>query len=124
MKRAGVIGWPVAHSLSPVLHGYWLKQYGIDGSYEKIPATPEEFAGVIARLRDEGYAGVNVTVPHKEEAFKLAINRNPNANLTGAANLLVFTSDGRIGADNTDGTGLVDSLEQELGGAVLGGRNI
>ena len=72
MKRAGVIGWPVAHSLSPVLHGYWLAQYGIEGRYEKIPAAPEDFAAVIARLRDEGAAGVNVTVPHKEAAFALA----------------------------------------------------
>ncbi len=124
MKRAGVIGWPVAHSLSPVLHGYWLKQYGIDGSYEKIPAAPDEFAATIERLRAEGYAGVNVTVPHKQAAFERAEMRNPNARLTGAANLLVFTKEGKIGADNTDGTGLIDSLEPELGGAVLGGRSI
>ena len=124
MKRAGVIGWPVAHSLSPVLHGYWLKQYGIDGSYEKIPAAPEEFTSTIQRLRDEGFSGVNCTVPHKEAAFALADMRRRNAEMTGAANLLVFTSEGKIGADNTDGTGLVDSLEPALGGADLGGRNI
>jgi shikimate dehydrogenase len=124
MKRAGVIGWPVEHSLSPVLHGYWLKQYGIDGSYGKIAAPPEDFAATIARLRYEGYAGVNVTVPHKEAAFALADMKNANARLTGAANLLVFTKEGKIGADNTDGTGLADSLETALGGAVLGGRNI
>jgi shikimate dehydrogenase len=127
MKRAGVIGWPVDHSLSPVLHGYWLKQYGIDGSYEKIAATPEDFAATIQRLREEGYAGVNVTVPHKEVAFELADVKGQLATATGAANLLVFTKDGRIGAHNTDGTGLVDSLEQEpsgVGVASLGGKNV
>ena len=56
MKRAGVIGWPVAHSLSPVLHGYWLKEHGIEGTYEKIPAAPEDFQGTIARLRAENGA--------------------------------------------------------------------
>src|SRR6185312_15886544 len=101
MKRAGVIGWPVAHSLSPVLHGYWLKQYGIEGSYEKIPATPEEFAGVIARLRAEGYAGVNVTVPHKEAAFALADSNDDVAKSAGATNLLVFSGSG-ISGRNTD----------------------
>jgi len=124
MNRAGVIGWPVAHSLSPVLHGYWLKQYGIDGSYEKIPAAPEDFVATITRLRAEGYAGVNVTVPHKEAAFALADTHRQSAKATNAANLLVFMGDGRIGADNTDGTGLVDSLESELGSIALGGKNI
>ena len=57
MKRAGVIGWPVAHSLSPVLHDYWLRQYGIAGAYEKIPAAPQDFAAAIARLRREGVCG-------------------------------------------------------------------
>jgi len=125
--KAGVIGWPVAHSLSPVLHGYWLKQYGIDGSYEKIAAPPEKFAEEIARLRADGYAGVNVTVPHKEAAFELANSKGQGARATGAANLLVFMKDGRIVAENTDGVGLVDSLEQEpggLGGKLLGGRNV
>src|SRR6185312_11173555 len=101
MKRAGVIGWPVAHSLSPVLNGYWLKQYGIEGSYEKIPATPEEFSGVIARLRAEGYAGVNVTVPHKEAAFALADTNDEIAKGASAANLLTFTARG-IEGRNTD----------------------
>jgi shikimate dehydrogenase len=114
MKRAGVIGWPVAHSLSPVLHGYWLKQYGIEGSYEKIPATPEEFPAVIARLRAEGYAGVNVTVPHKEAAFSLAGTNDDAAQMTGATNLLVFGENGIIG-HNTDFYGLRESLRENIG---------
>lgn len=114
MKRAGVIGWPVAHSLSPVLHGFWLKQYGIDGSYEKIPAAPEEFAATIARLRAEGYAGVNVTVPHKEAAFALADSNDAVAKSAGATNLLVFGPDG-ISGRNTDAYGLAASLQENIG---------
>ena len=72
MIRAGVIGWPVAHSLSPVLHGYWLKEYGIDGEMVRLPAEPEKFAAEIDRVRGLGFAGVNVTVPHKEAAFAIA----------------------------------------------------
>ena len=123
MKRAGVIGWPVAHSLSPVLHGYWLKEHGIDGSYEKIPAAPEEFATTIARLRAEGYAGVNVTVPHKEAAFALADINDDIACSAGAANLLAFGAGG-ISGRNTDAYGLMASLKESVGpldgrGAVL-----
>lgn len=114
MKRAGVIGWPVAHSLSPVLHGYWLKQLGIDGSYEKIPARPGEFQDVIARLRAEGYAGVNVTVPHKESAFALADSNDDAAMLVSASNLLVF-GEASVQGHNTDFYGLMESLRENIG---------
>jgi shikimate dehydrogenase len=114
MKRAGVIGWPVAHSLSPVLHGHWLKQYGIDGAYEKIPATPEDFVSTIARLRAEGFSGVNCTVPHKQAAFALADVNDGAAEMTGATNLLVFAEDG-IHGHNTDFYGLMESLRENIG---------
>lgn len=114
MKRAGVIGWPVAHSLSPVLHGYWLQHYGIAGAYEKIPAAPEAFAAAIARLRGEGYGGVNVTVPHKEAAFALAQDNDAAAKLAGATNLLVFHSD-HIEGRNTDSYGLMACLRENIG---------
>lgn len=119
MKRAGVIGWPVAHSLSPVLHGYWLNACGIAGSYDKIPAAPEEFAGAIAHLRAEGYAGVNVTVPHKEAAFAIADKRDMAATVSGAANLLVFHAD-HIEGRNTDGWGLQHALREGLGHDLTG----
>ena len=114
MKRAGVIGWPVAHSLSPVLHGYWLKQYCIDGAYEKIAAAPEDFAVTIQRLREEGFSGVNVTVPHKEAAFALANNNDAVAQSAGATNLLVF-NDGGVSVRNTDAYVLMASLKSETG---------
>ncbi len=121
MKRAGVIGWPVAHSLSPVLHGYWLKQYGIEGSYEKIPAAPDDFGATIARLRGEGFVGVNVTVPHKEAAFALADSNDAVAQSAHATNLLVFRADG-IAGRNTDAYGLMASLKTEIG--PLDGRDV
>jgi shikimate dehydrogenase len=114
MKRAGVIGWPVDHSLSPILHGFWLKQYGIDGRYEKIAAAPEDFAATIKRLRDEGYAGVNVTVPHKEAAFKLADSNDEVAKSARASNLLVFRQRSVEGR-NTDAYGLMASLKENIG---------
>ncbi|HMH65863.1 MAG TPA: shikimate dehydrogenase [Rhizomicrobium sp.] len=119
-RKAGVVGWPVTHSLSPVLHGYWLKEHGIDGSYEKIAAKPEEFAAVIDRLRKDGFTGVNITVPNKEAAFALAQNRGHAAIEAGAANLLVFRAEG-IEADNTDTFGLVESLKA---GVSLAGKSV
>ncbi len=124
MKRAGIVGWPLSHSLSPVLHGYWLNQLGLEGEFVKLPAAPEDFAATIATTRAQGFTGVNVTVPHKEAAFGLADEPRPAARIAGAANLLVFTSDGRIGADNTDSSALADSLEDELGIGSLAGKHI
>lgn len=112
--KAGVIGWPVAHSLSPVLHGYWLKKYGIDGAYEKIPAAPEDFKAAIARLQAEGFSGANVTVPHKEAAFALADSNDDVARSAGATNLLVFRH-GTVTGRNTDAYGLMASLREALG---------
>lgn len=111
--KAGVVGWPIAHSLSPVLHGYWLKEYGIDGSFERIPAEPGKFQDVVLGLRAEGFQGVNVTVPYKEEAFELADNRGRAAIEAGAANLLIFRDEG-IEADNTDTAGLARSLASQV----------
>ena len=114
MKRAGIIGWPVAHSLSPVLHGYWLKELGIDGEMVRLPAKPEDFAAEIARARALGFAGVNVTVPHKEAAFALADSNDDAAQLVGATNLLVFGEEG-IAGHNTDFYGLMESLRENIG---------
>ena len=70
MKRACVIGWPIEHSRSPLIHGYWLKQYGIDGTYTKEAVRPEEVAGFLRSLAAQGFVGCNVTVPHKEAALR------------------------------------------------------
>lgn len=119
--KAGIVGWPVTQSLSPILHGYWLKQLGIDGEMLPTPAQPDEFHDVIARLRGEGFAGVNVTVPHKEAAFALADRVDAAAKMAGAANLLVFHA-GAIEGRNTDSYGLAESLRENIG--ALGGAHV
>jgi shikimate dehydrogenase len=113
-KLAGIIGWPVAHSLSPVLHGHWLAEYGIDGAMVPLAAKREDFAAVIDGVRRAGFAGVNVTVPHKEAAFAIAHRVDAAAKSAGAANLLVFHGQD-IEARNTDSIGLAESLKENIG---------
>jgi shikimate dehydrogenase len=123
--RAGVMGWPVAHSLSPALHGHWLRRYGIDGHYEAFPVRPEELADAIARLRDEGFRGTNLTVPHKEAAMALVDNVDATARRIGAVNTLFVAEDGALNATNTDAYGLIENIRaarpDELK-ACFGGR--
>ncbi|MEK9672096.1 MAG: shikimate dehydrogenase [Rhodospirillaceae bacterium] len=110
MRRAGVMGWPVRHSLSPALHGYWLKQYGIDGTYEHIEVLPDDFAARIRRLADDGYAGANVTVPHKEAALQAADTVDDVARRIGAVNTIVVAAGGRLAGSNTDAFGFIENL--------------
>ncbi|HVU19139.1 MAG TPA: shikimate dehydrogenase, partial [Rhizomicrobium sp.] len=109
-RLAGVIGWPVSHSLSPRLHGHWLREYNIDGSYIALPVARTDFSTAIQSLRREGYRGVSVTVPHKEAAFAIAHRVDAAAKLAGAVNQLVFHEDGSIEGLNTDAPGLAASL--------------
>lgn len=120
-KLAGIIGWPVAHSLSPVLHGHWLAEYGIDGAMVPLAAGREDFTAVIDGIRRAGFRGVNVTVPHKESAFALAHKVDGPALATGAANLLIFREDG-IEGRNTDALGLAESLRESIG--TLDGKSV
>src|SRR5207237_6578264 len=98
---AGVVGWPVAQSLSPAIHGYWLKEYRIDGAYVALPIEPENFESCITALILMSVAGVNVTVPHKRAAAALSWQLDEDANAIGAVNMLTFRSDGFSGS-NTD----------------------
>jgi shikimate dehydrogenase len=109
MKRACVIGWPVSHSRSPLIHGYWLARYGIDGSYTRVAVRPEEAALFLKNLRAEGYVGCNVTIPHKETACAVAAEVRPAARAAGAANTLWYEGD-RLVADNTDSAGFIHNL--------------
>ena len=113
-KIAGVIGWPVSHSLSPVLHGHWLAEHGIDGAMVPLAAGREDFSAVIDGARRAGFRGVNVTVPHKESAFAIAHSVDAAAQAAGAANLLIFR-DGKIEGRNTDSIGLAESLRETIG---------
>lgn len=110
---AGVIGWPVAHSRSPVLHGHWLQQYGLRGHYVPLAVKPEHLAQVLRSLPCMGFVGANVTIPHKEAVLALADAVTDRAALIGAANTLIFRTDGRIHADNTDGEGFIANLMQQ-----------
>lgn len=109
---AGVIGSPVEHSKSPALHGHWLKTYGIRGFYIPMNVAQADLVEVIRSLPKAGFVGVNVTIPHKESALKLADLVTDRAALIGAANTLIFRRDGKIHADNTDGYGFIANLRQ------------
>jgi shikimate dehydrogenase len=122
-KLAGVTGWPVAHSLSPRLHGHWLATHGIDGAYVPLAIRREDFARAIDALARAGFAGVNVTVPHKEAAFAIAHDLDDAARAAGAVNLLLF-HDGRIEGRNTDALGLAASLSEELGKNAIAGKDV
>lgn len=109
---AGVIGFPVAHSKSPRLHGYWLQRYGIKGHYLPMDVAPDDLETVIRALPKAGFVGCNITIPHKEAVLALADIVTDRAALIGAANTLIFRRDGRIHADNTDGYGFTANLRQ------------
>lgn len=108
---AGVVGDPVRHSLSPVIHNAWIQAAGLDGVYLALPATAESFPSLIRGLAGGAAQGVNVTIPFKEQAAGLADVRSVAVERAGAANLLVFR-DGQVRADNTDGVGLLAALGQ------------
>lgn len=108
--RAGVIGWPVEHSISPKLHGYWLSAYGVDGSYAHLPTPADGLEERVSSLLRDGWRGANVTLPHKEEALRLADEATERARAIGAANTLMFRK-GRVFADNTDGFGFIENLQ-------------
>ena len=113
-KLAAVIGWPVGQSLSPRLHGYWLKQHGIAGAYVALPVRPENFGQVVAALPLMGFAGASVTVPHKEAAFALVSSLDEDSKATGAVNTLIFEN-GAVRGVNTDVRGFAASLAETLG---------
>jgi shikimate dehydrogenase len=111
--RACVIGWPVEHSRSPLIHRYWLKQFGIDGAYEKEAVRPEDLARFLGSLQARGYAGANVTLPHKEAALRTAESADEAAVTIGAANTLWLDPDGTLHASNTDAYGFMTNLEAQ-----------
>ena len=114
-RKACVIGWPISHSRSPLIHGYWLRHYGIAGSYERIPVPPEELSDFLARLVQRGFAGCNVTLPHKEAAFRAVRIADGATGRLGVVNT-VFARDGELWGTSTDGEGFVASLAASLPG--------
>ena len=122
-KIAGVMGWPIAHSLSPALHGFWIKALHVDGAYIPLEVKPDDFAEVVVALSKMGFKGVNVTVPHKEKAFEISHDRDEAALATGAVNTLIFDGDKTFGR-NTDVSGYLASLDDENAGELTGARAV
>lgn len=111
---AGVVGNPIGHSLSPAIHGAWIKAAGIDASYRAFEAPLDGFAAFVEQVRAIGVRGLNVTIPFKEEALALAGQASELARMAGAANLLLLSDNG-VAADNTDGPGLLAALKRQAG---------
>jgi len=109
---AAVLGHPIGHSKSPILHGHWLARYGLPGQYIPIDVPPDKLREAIEALCTLGFAGANVTLPHKEAALEIADLVTDRATLIGAANTLIFRPDGKVHADNTDGYGFIQNLRQ------------
>jgi shikimate dehydrogenase len=113
--RAGVVGWPVDHSRSPTIHRYWLREFGLAGSYERFAVQPSEFREFAARIGRNGLIGVNITAPHKETAYILCDRRTPVADALGAVNTF-WRDDGRLWGDNTDVAGFLANMDESAPG--------
>ena len=123
-KIAGIVGWPVDHSLSPCLHGFWLGHYQIDGSYVPLAVAPSDLCDALRTLPKLGFVGANITVPHKESALTIVDHVDTDAARIGAVNTIVITEDGSLEGRNTDGYGFIESLSsstnlQDIKGAPV-----
>jgi len=107
---AGVMGWPVAHTRSPAIHNHWIAQYGLKGAYVQLPVQPDRLEVAIRGLAALGFAGCNVTVPHKVSAMRFVDDVHPAAQRVAAINTIVVQPDGRLLGMNHDGAGYIQSL--------------
>ena len=117
-RLSGVIGWPVGHSRSPALHGHWLARHGIAGAYVALPVHPDHLEQALRALPVLGFAGCNVTVPHKEAAFRLVDHLDRSAARLGAVNTILVRPDGTLEGRNTDGEGFLKHLQASAPGWV------
>ncbi len=111
--KAGVIGWPIDHSLSPHLHRFWLKSYNINGTYEPFAVNLENLKEFFHGLADQGLRGVNVTLPHKETTLAIVDHADEQARKIGAVNTVVVQEDGTLHGSNTDGFGFLENLHDQ-----------
>jgi shikimate dehydrogenase len=109
-RLAGIMGWPVAHSRSPLLHGFWLEETGIDGAYVPLAVQPDDIERALRALPILGFRGCNLTIPHKQAALRVADRIDPLASRIGAVNTIVVGADGSLSAGNTDAYGFHQSL--------------
>jgi shikimate dehydrogenase len=111
-RLAAVMGWPVAHSRSPLLHRYWLERYGIAGDYVKLPVPPEKLSAALRALPALGFAGCNLTLPHKEQALTLIDEVEADARAVGAVNTVTVRPDGTLLGGNSDMFGFIANLKE------------
>ncbi|WGM32651.1 shikimate dehydrogenase [Brevundimonas sp. NIBR11] len=124
VKVGGIVGHPVAHSLSPVIHNAWIEAAGLDAAYVAFaPSDPAGFEALVAAGRAGLLAGVNVTAPFKEQAYRLADTASETARDSGSANILAFR-DGQVRADSADGLGLLRALQQQAPNLSLAGSPV
>lgn len=115
-RLAGVMGWPIGHSLSPRLHGHWIARHGLDAAYVPLAVSPDDVAAAFALLPRLGFLGWNVTLPHKEAAFRLVDERDASAERTGSVNTVLVYADGRTRGCSTDGEGFLANLRHRAPG--------
>jgi shikimate dehydrogenase len=111
-RLAGIMGWPVSHSRSPMVHGFWIQKYGLAGAYVLLPVQPERLPDALKGLAALGFAGCNATIPHKEMAIRLVDRVDPMARRIGAINTVVVAEDGSLDGFNNDGFGYIESLRE------------
>ena len=113
---AGVMGWPVMHSRSPMMHNYWFKRHGLAGTYVPLAIRPEHLAAALRGLHPLGFAGVNVTIPHKQQAMKVVHEVDALAKSIGAISCVIVRSDGSLAGTNNDCYGFIHAVRQEQPG--------
>jgi len=111
-RLAGVMGWPVAHSRSPRVHGFWLERHGIDGAYLALAVRPEKLQAALGGLAALGFCGCNLTIPHKVAALELIGEVSPLAARIGAVNTVIVKKDGTLYGDNSDAFGFLENLRE------------
>lgn len=123
-KLAGVMGWPVAHSISPLVHNYWLQLHGIDGAYIPLPVRPEHLQTSLRALPCMGFTGVNLTLPHKAEAVAWVDRIDETARIVGAINTVTIDRNGKLVGSNNDVFGFCEHLRQGIGNLAPYLKNI
>ena len=123
MKKAAVIGFPVKHSWSPIIHNYWIKEHGIFGEYKKIEVHPSDLKSSVISKKEQGFSGLNITIPHKENVTEICDELSESARILQAVNLITFKNN-LIYGDNTDGGGFVESFKEDFPDINLSGLRI
>jgi shikimate dehydrogenase len=112
-RLAGIMGWPIAHSRSPALHGFWLQEHGVDGAYVPLAVAPENLERTLRVLPALGFRGCNLTIPHKQAALKIVDRVDEFARRIGAMNTVVVAPDGSLEGSNTDVFGFRENLREQ-----------